>query len=30
VLRHRLSAEAGLVERLLIVEAMGTLALRRL
>jgi hypothetical protein len=29
VLRHRLSAEAGLVERLLIVEAMGTLALRR-
>ncbi|MBB5773707.1 HEAT repeat protein [Nonomuraea jabiensis] len=28
VLRHRLSAEAGLVERLLIVEAMGTLALR--
>ncbi|MEV4174709.1 hypothetical protein [Nonomuraea sp. NPDC049709] len=28
VLRDRLSAEAGLVERLLIVEAMGTLALR--
>ncbi|MGW6497979.1 hypothetical protein [Nonomuraea angiospora] len=28
VLRDRLSAEAGLVERLLIVEAMGTLGLR--